>query len=108
MIGPRQLNGAQCNLMHVDTHAHIARKMRQVMGLTVAIHQRGQGKASALLREVCAEADREGLMLLLEPKPTDATLTVEQAESWYGRFGFQTIQETPIKLMVRTPHADPH
>lgn len=102
MIGPRELNGATCHLMAVDLPAHIARRTRQVVGLTVAIHLRGQGRASALLREVCAEADREEFMLVLEPKPTDGTLTQQQAEDWYGRFGFQTIQTDPIRLMVRT------
>ena len=101
MNGPRQLDGATCHLMAVDLPAHIARRTRQVVGLTVAMQQRRQGKASALMREVCAEADREGFMLVLEPKPTDASLTVEQAESFYNRFGFMTIQTEPIRLMVR-------
>jgi N-acetylglutamate synthase-like GNAT family acetyltransferase len=87
--------------MAVDLPAHIARKTRQVVGLAVDIHLQGQGKATELLREICAEADREGFMLMLEPKPTNSTFTVSQAESWYGRFGFVTIQETPIRLMVR-------
>lgn len=99
-IGPRHYNGASCHIMAVDLPAHIARLSRQLTQLHVPIHKRHQGLATALMRNVCLEADREGMMLMLEAKP-EPPHTPAEAESFYARFGFQTIQTSPIRLMAR-------
>lgn len=63
-----------------------------------------KGHATALLHQVCAEADIDGIVLLLMPKPFGDGMTEEQLEKWYGRFGFTTVQTVPAKLMARQPH----
>lgn len=104
MNGPRQLDGAMCHIMPVShLPAHLARSLRMVVGVFVPEHKRGEGLATALMREVCVEADREGISLILEPKQSSATgLTDGQLEGWYERLGFQRFQDHPVVLMVRT------
>jgi ribosomal protein S18 acetylase RimI-like enzyme len=48
---------------------------------------RGEGHASALLRQVCEDADRERATIYLEVLPTGG-LNAEKLRAWYGRHGF--------------------
>lgn len=59
---------------------------------------RRRGYASDLMRSVCAEADADGLILILFPgSPALA--------DWYLTFGFDIVQETPL-MMFRIIGAD--
>jgi GNAT superfamily N-acetyltransferase len=55
-------------------------------------HQ-AKGYGSRLLREVCADADREGVALRLhvqeEPSVAISLLSAEQLADWYRRHGFR-------------------
>lgn len=64
---------------------------------------RRQGHGSALLRNLCAEADEHRKVLLLMPKPYGAVgMDDAQLIEWYARFGFEAIQSAPV-LMARRP-----
>jgi len=49
---------------------------------------RGRGIGRALLREILAQADYEGVRLQLEVAPSDG-LNYEQLVAWYDRYGFR-------------------
>ena len=102
--GPRFWADARCNVLPVaDLPAHLARAMRQVVGVTVPLHLRGEKRATHLMREVCAEADREGYALIVHPMPFGETrpMDADALEAWYARLGFKRFQDAPIVLMVR-------
>jgi hypothetical protein len=77
---------------------------REVVGISSDNPRKGH--ATALMHQVCAEADVDGIVLILMPKPFGNGMTSEQLEKWYGRLGFVTVQELPEKLMVRQPRID--
>ena len=62
-----------------------------------------KGDATALMYQVCAEADKWWFTLLVQVLPFDDGMTMEQLQKWYGRFGFLKIQDEPCVLMVRSP-----
>lgn len=62
-----------------------------------------KGHATALMHEVCTEADLSGISLLAAVRPfDDGAMTGEQLEKWYRRFDFELIQDEP-PLMLRSP-----
>jgi GNAT superfamily N-acetyltransferase len=68
---------------------------------------RRQGSASALLRKVCDQADFEGAVLLLAPRPFGhKAMTQQQLADWYMSFEFVPIQSAPL-LLARKPGAAP-
>lgn len=71
---------------------------REITELFVPEEFRGKGEASELLKEVCNEADDKKLMLVL-------IADTERLALFYGRFGFEVIQKSPI-LMARSPKVD--
>jgi GNAT superfamily N-acetyltransferase len=68
--------------------------------LNVMQEFRGQGLGSKLLKMVLDDADKEGVILLLEIAPS-GTLTFNDLEKWYERNGFvwngDHMQRNPIK-----------
>jgi GNAT superfamily N-acetyltransferase len=77
------------------------------------VEARKQGFATELVRSICDDADIEGIVLMLNPKPFASAIKemvggdkVERwkgLEKWYERFGFRVIQRKPIVLMARSP-----
>lgn len=64
---------------------------------------RKQGYATELMKSITEDADIEGVVLILTPRTFGKTAGLEDLAKWYARFGFQTIQTTPVKLMARMP-----
>ncbi len=64
--------------------------------------QRKQGFATELLKSIIEDADIEGAVLMLNPKPF-GQVGLENLAPWYERFGFATIQTKPVRLMARMP-----
>ena len=62
-----------------------------------------KGHATALLNNVCKEADRDWLTLMVQVKPFDDGMGMDKLRRWYGRFGFVEIQQEPAVLMARSP-----
>lgn len=65
--------------------------------------QRGMGFGSAMLRQVCTDADTEGVTLTLELNPY-GPLDYDDLVAWYRRYGFNFMHRY-AGLMVRRPHA---
>ena len=47
-----------------------------------------KGYATTLMYTICAEADRAGIVLMVQPGQFDEGMTTEQLEKWYRKFGF--------------------
>ena len=87
--------------------AHIRDGIREVTKVHVPLHERRKGYADELLRQVCAEADKERIILALWPEPFGGgEMTREQLVAWYARHGFEAIQPEPV-LMARKPQINP-
>jgi predicted N-acetyltransferase YhbS len=69
--------------------------LRELTELSTGSEEQGKGHGSALMREVCEEADKSATVLMLIADST-------KLADWYSRFGFQLIQVTP-RLMLRSP-----
>lgn len=68
---------------------------------------RGQGHGYILMTDVCAEADKEQVTLVLSAEPYPNTMTREKLMAWYEEFGFESEPMTPEGIevagrMVRT------
>lgn len=61
-----------------------------------------EGHATALMHQVCSEADFAWVTLLIMVKPFAEGMNCEQLKKWYGKFGFVEIQAEPC-LMARSP-----
>lgn len=96
--GTIQLGNASLHLGYSQIVPPTKRGMaREITELFVPEEFRGKGEATALLNDVCDQADTAGLLLLLIADSKELGL-------FYERFGFAAIQQHPI-LMVRTPKA---
>lgn len=74
--------------------------VREIIG--VYSGARRNGHATALMHQVCAEADRATITLMITVKPFADEMNGDQLKRWYGRFGFIEIQAEPC-LMARSP-----
>jgi GNAT superfamily N-acetyltransferase len=100
-------------------HKHYSNEHSSAELITPALHQslsgvlelvrvwtdvegRKQGFATELLKSITQDADIEGVVLMLNPKPFGTAGLVE-LQAWYERFGFQVIQRKPVVLMARMP-----
>jgi ribosomal protein S18 acetylase RimI-like enzyme len=71
---------------------------REITEFHVPERFRGNGEGTALMNEICGQADQEGIVLLLLADNT-------RLEAYYKRLGFDTIQADNDILMVRPPKA---
>ena len=105
--GLREFKGAT---LRVAVPESVPEDMRHGLRELLSVHASNprKGQATALMHEVCAEADRSGFVLMLRPEPFDDGMTLEQLLAWYVRFGFELIQREPCLLMVRDPRGRTH
>jgi predicted GNAT family N-acyltransferase len=68
---------------------------REITGFIVPEEHRGKGEGSALLQDVCEQADQDKLLLII-------TADTLRLASFYAKHGFVAIQANPI-LMARSP-----
>ncbi|MFJ2112310.1 GNAT family N-acetyltransferase [Streptomyces sp. NPDC087850] len=61
---------------------------------------RAKGWGSEILKQVCRAADAEGIALMLSVDPGPGGLSDEELAAWYGRYGFQRLQEDET-VMIR-------
>jgi ribosomal protein S18 acetylase RimI-like enzyme len=61
---------------------------KMLQRISVPVGYRGLGHASALLRTILADADREGITLYLCIMPKGGGLNELQLRRWYERYGF--------------------
>lgn len=85
-------------------NALIDGQLLEISDLATWPSERNKGHATALLREVCDEADKSATLLVLTPSAFGSDgMTTEQLEAWYSTFGFKRIQDKPKVLMCREP-----
>lgn len=83
---------------------HMHEGVREITNVFVNPAHRNKGYASALMEQVCDEADESQIVLMLMPEPyQDSGRTKEQLLSWYESFGFSAIQDSPC-VMARKPY----
>ena len=73
-----------------------------VTGVQVKDSFRGQGHAGRLLERVIADADAEGVLLMLMVATDGTGLSVDQLISFYGRRGF-VMEDEDLLIMNRPP-----
>ena len=95
-LGQRTNGAASLTLSHSTALPSRLREVVEVSQVSTDPESRRQYLATGLLREVCNEADREHVVLMLLPEGED------WLQCWYERFGFIRIQENPV-LMARKP-----
>lgn len=100
--------------VHLEPHDHGFRDCRIALIRTTAEH-RGEGLASAVLRELCKAADRHQVWLHLTPDPVgpqpQGRLHVRRGEalskwalvSWYKRHGFERNRDLRITDAMSRP-----
>ncbi len=78
--------------------------MRPMTREIVEVHSSNprKGHATALMHQVCAEADKWWMTLFIKVEKFDEGMGDDDLKRWYGRFGFVVIQIEPC-LMVRSP-----
>ena len=62
-----------------------------IMSLRTNPHKRRQGHAKTVMAQVLADADAEGVTLLLTARAGRGGMTQEELEAWYERLGFVTV-----------------
>lgn len=88
--GPSSLKLSPFAIAHEN-----AGKLLELSALATWPSERNKGHATALLEEVCKQADESGTLLVLQPDG-------ETLEKWYEKFGFARIQDKPV-MMCRDP-----
>lgn len=78
--------------------ATVRGRLREITHMQSAVP--GQGHASALLDSICAEADADGITLVVHVAPFgDCRMTALELGRWYARKGFKAIQPEPLVMM---------
>lgn len=110
-IGLREFGAARCVVgANRSLPPKIRARVYEISRLECDDYARGQGYATALVTRICAEADAEDKVLLLQPGAYGDEPPVDDDAlcKWYARrFGFKVIQTTPVVLMAREPGAKP-
>ena len=87
--------------------AHLRDNVREVLAVHVEPGARRRGQAGELMRQVCAEADKAGMVLLVHCRPFgDWEADAQALAGWYAGLGFMPIQAEPL-LMARMVDATP-
>ena len=104
-VGPRSHGPASLQVrVSIALPEHLRARTRELVKIHTPAADQGNGHATELLRQVCDEADKAGLTLVLWPRPygDDIALSASMLRDWYARFGFRQIQPDPV-LMARAP-----
>lgn len=104
---PKYINeGASVELVPVDLAE--APGAMQIYKMWADPKMRGKGYANRLAKEVCAEADKLGTLMLIFPapfknNPSDPPgMSIERLVKWYKSMGFMILHYNPI-FMARNP-----
>lgn len=100
MTGKRSSGPSSLMLSKTDAvPAELRDGIRELTDLYTPEEERKKGHAGMLMRKVCTEADKNGLVLLLRVDSNIAMIN-ESLIEFYANNGFQVIQQTPI-IMAR-------
>jgi predicted GNAT family acetyltransferase len=81
-------------------------RVREVVALFTEPEQRNKGYATELMKEVCAEADKCAIVLILKPERYGNTGGHKNLQAFYQKLGFVKVQQKPV-LMARAPVFNP-
>lgn len=102
--GLREHRGASLRIAIAECMPEDMRvQMREIVGVKSTNPRKGH--ATALLHQVCAEADKWWITLFIKVERFDdgaGGMDDEQLRKWYGRFDFIVVQDEPC-LMARSP-----
>lgn len=104
--GTIELNGASLDLSYPSIVPPEERNnVLEISNLLTQYANRRQNRASALLQDVCEQADHEGKCLLVLVGAFDTGgPSNEQLTEWYtSKFGFTALQLDPQPLLIRMP-----
>lgn len=100
--GIRKYEGASCLVSAcLGVPEKMRKDIREISKLITDPDQRGKGHATQLLKDICADADKRRMILVLtvEPYGDAPPMTKNQLAEWYGTtFDFNPIQEKPLIL----------
>lgn len=109
--GIRFYQNASCKVSFCQgVPANLRGKTREISHVDTPENLRNRGMATQMLLNVCDEADAHKVILVLFPEPfgDNPSMSRDQLEHWYeSKFGFQTIQEEPVRMMARMCGATP-
>lgn len=98
-VGARSLEGAALKVnLCAAVPPRLRRETREITDVFVPSADRNSGLGSALMHQVCDEADAGGITLLLTCR--------NDLRRWYARFGFMVLQDD-IGLLVRMVGSTP-
>lgn len=90
--------------LHGDSLLAVAgRDTWRISRVNVPRASRNQGIGSYLMRRVCADADADGLCLVLEASGDEDALFGQSLIDWYKRFGFVDKYDHTPGVMYRLP-----
>lgn len=90
------------DLTHVNQWLDDSRNLWEVNRISVLPTHRGRGLGSKMLREIVADADLEGVELVLDILPSGA-LNGDELADWYRRYGFEWTNDPNWWMMRRLP-----
>ncbi len=97
-----KVGAATCNITPCTEKGLESENIKWVTDIQVPIDKRKQGLAKQLLIQLGKDSDATQTALMLECRPLDDTITVNDLESMYKRHGFIRVQDEPL-LMLRVP-----
>ena len=97
-LGQRRLGAATLNLSHSDALPTSLKEVVEVSCVHTDEWHRKKGIANRLMIQVCEEADKCCVVLMLTCDPGG------WLEKWYRTHGFVTLQTAPAFLMARPPY----
>lgn len=95
--------GASCKVSYCQAISpHLRGGLLEITRLETKEIDRNKGHASALIENVCNNADINRKILLIMPDPDGLVMGKDELTRWYiRRFGFELLQEQPVRLLVR-------
>jgi hypothetical protein len=106
MTGRREFRSATARLIVPELEdIELIARTRQINDLNSSNPRKGH--ATALMHQICDEADKNGFLLILEARPFADGITQEQLEKFYQKFGFWAIEQEGPRLMARMPGGTP-
>jgi hypothetical protein len=80
---------------------HMRPGTREVSQLLVPAQHRRKHLGTALMNLICQEADANSITLLLIAQPFDSGgPTEDELTDWYALFGFKTLQDSPLGMVM--------
>lgn len=103
-IGERKHGHAKCMVSFCSAlPEHMRQGVREISALETDPHHRGEGDATKLMKEICADADARRMILVLMVQPFGVLprMSGPQLIAWYMTFGFQPLPNGTTTMLAR-------